>query len=70
MTAPAPQPHPATATLGVCPQGASPETLFWRAKSLERAKRINELERVVSNLRDGLEEALAENVRLHEEMNS
>jgi len=54
----------------VCPQGASPETLFWRAKSLERAKRINELERVVSNLRDGLEEALAENVRLHEEMNS
>ncbi len=70
MNAPAPHPHPATATLGVCPSGASQETYFWRQKALERALRVSELERQVRNLRDGLEEALAENVRLHEEMNS
>jgi len=48
---------------------ADPELVFWRARALERALRIAELEREVHNLRDGLEEAEAENIRLHKEMN-
>jgi len=48
---------------------ADPELVFWRARALERAQRIAELEREVRNLRDGLEEAEAENIRLHKELN-
>ena len=48
---------------------ADPELVFWRERALERAQRISELEREVRNLRDGLEEAEAENIRLHKELN-
>ena len=50
--------------------GDDPERFFWRVEALKRSKRIAELQRVIRDLRDALAEAEAENLRLHEEMNS
>ncbi len=46
------------------------ELEFWHRKAQERAQEIARLNRQLTNLRDALEEALAENVRLHGELNS
>lgn len=46
------------------------EAEFWHRKAQERSQEITRLNRQLLNLRDGLEEALAENVRLHGEMSA
>ena len=51
------------------PMGES-ELEFYKRKAQERSQEITRLNRQLLNLRDGLEEALAENVRLHGELNS
>ena len=55
--------------LGLRPD-ADPELVFWRTKALERAHVIHSLRLQNRNLRDALDEAEAENLRLHEELNS
>jgi antitoxin (DNA-binding transcriptional repressor) of toxin-antitoxin stability system len=51
------------------PQGET-EAEFWHRKAQERSRRINELERVVRNLRLGLAAAMEEVQRLQEELDS
>ena len=49
------------------PEGES-EAVFWHRKAQERSRRINELERVVENLRLGLVTAMDEIARLSGEV--
>ena len=49
---------------------ADPELRFWRKRALGLAKTCAHLERVNRNLTDALAEAEAENLRLHEELDS
>ena len=51
------------------PEGET-EAVFWHRKAQERSRRINELERVVENLRLGLVTAMDEIARLSEELDS
>ena len=52
--------------LGLRPD-ADPELVFWRTKALERAHVIHSLRLQNRNLRDALDEAEAENLRLRAE---
>jgi len=51
------------------PEGET-EAVFWHRKAQERSRRINELERIVENLRLGLVTAMDEVARLQEELDS
>lgn len=61
-------PEPAASLVPLTAPVGESELDFWRRKALERSQEITRLNRQLFYLRDGFEAALAENVRLHEEL--